>query len=178
MGKFLAVFGAFVLIIMIAVYMGWFGISASSSSDGNHEKVEVTMDKDKIRSDTAKVTDNVKEISRDASEGARKIATKVENSISNSSKPQLIADKKSVEIEAGSSAAVKVTRTGSKLAAAHLTLTASPGSNLILTGGEYKADETETTVTIEAHADSKSGSVTVEGNGDSQRVDVVVKARI
>lgn len=177
MGRFLSIIGAIVLLLLVAVYLGWFGFSSSTTSDGNQETVQVTMDKSKIREDTAKVTDEVKGLARETGEGVRKIASKVENGLSKKT-PLLLADKKSIELDAGTSAQVMITRSGSELAATHLILTPSPASNLLVTGGEFKAGETQTAVVIEAPAGARDGSVNVEGNGDSQRVDVVIKGKI
>jgi hypothetical protein len=176
--RFLAIVGAIVILVLVAVYLGWFGFSSSATSDGNHESVEISMDKAKIRSDTAKVTDEVKDIARDTGEGVKKIAAKVQNGISSKQTPSLAADKKSIELEPGASATIKLTRSGGELTATHLILTPSAASNLLVTGGDFKAGETETAVVIEAAAGATNGSVNVEGNGDSQRVDVAIKGKI
>jgi len=136
------------------------------------------MDKAKMRADTAKVTEEVKDIARDTGEGVRKIAAKVENGLSSKQKPSLLADKKLIELEPGASATVKITRSGSALDAMQLTLTPSSTSNLIVSGGEFKAGESDSAIVIEAAAGARNGSVSVEGNGDSQSVDVVVKGKI
>ncbi len=176
--RFLAIVGAIVILVLVAVYLGWFGFSSSANNDGNHESVEISMDKAKIRSDTAKVTDEVKDIARDTGEGVRKIAAKVENGFSGKQKPLLVADKKAIELEPGASATIKLTRSGGELTATHLILTPSVSSNLLVTGGDFKSGETETAVVIEAPTGAKDGSVNVEGNGDSQRVEVVIKSKI
>jgi hypothetical protein len=177
-GKFLAVFGAFVLLGMIAVYFGWFGVRSSTTVDGDHEKLELTMDKAKIRDDTSKVVDNVKELSRDATEGIKNVATKVGDGLSSNPKTVMTADRKTVELNPGTYGKVKFTRSGVDLAATRLTLTPTPASNLVVTGGQFALNETETFIVIDAPTGSTNGEVKVEGVGDSQIIKVVINNKL
>jgi len=177
MGRFLAFVGAIVVLALLAAYMGWFGFSSSTSSNGDRDKVEVTMDKAKVSEDMTKFTDEVKELGRETRDGARKVATKVENELSKQA-PLLSADRRSIELESGSSTTVKVTRGGTDLKAMQLILTPNAASNLIVTGGAFNAGDTEASIVIEAASGAKDGNVNVEGNGSSQRIDVAVKNKI
>jgi hypothetical protein len=177
-GRFLAIVGAIVILMLVAVYLGWFGFSSSITSDGNHEKVEVTMDKARIREDTAKVTDEVKELTRETGEGVKRIADKVEHGLSSNKAPLLVADRKSIELEPGARTTVKLTRSGSDLKALQLILTPSSSSNLGVSGGEFKAGEADSAMVIEAASGARPGSVNIEGIGDIQHVDVFVKSKL
>lgn len=177
MGRFLAIVGAIVILALLAVYMGWFGFSSSTSSNGDREKIEVTMDKAKVREDMTKVADGAKELGRETSDGVKRIATKVENGLSKQP-PLLVADRKSIELESGASTTVKVTRSGNDLKAMQLALTPSASSNLVVTGGAFNAGDTEAAIVIEAAPGAKDGNVNVEGNGSSQLIDVAVKNKI
>jgi hypothetical protein len=175
MERFLIVFALFVLAAMVVVYLGWFHIGASSTADGNHESVEITMNKDKINADSAKVADEVKSVAREAGAGIKKIAGKVENSISAKQQTILTADRKSVDLEPGERSTIRVSRSGGDLPAMTLTLTAAPASKLLVTGGEFKTGERESFVVIEAAKDATDGTVSVEGSGASEHVNVAVK---
>ena len=179
MGRFLTILGAFVLFGMVAVYMGWFGFSSTTTSDGGHQKIEITMDNAKIKSDADKVRNEVKDLSRKTSDGLRNITDKTENGASTPNRnTTLETDKKSIDLEPGAHATVRFTRRGPELPALQLILTPSASSNLTATGGEFKANDREASIVIEAPAGATDGSVNVEGNGDSQRIYVTMKSKI
>jgi hypothetical protein len=66
------VFVTLCLLVLIGVgwYRNWFGVQASSDADPNKTKIEVTIDRDKVRQDARSVT-----------EGAGKAAENVRNLI-------------------------------------------------------------------------------------------------
>lgn len=175
MNRFLVVFAIFVLLLMVAVYLGWFRFSSSESADGTHEGLEITMDKGKIKDDSTKVKNEVKDLAHSTSEGFKKVVSKVDSGLSSNPKPTFQADRKSVELEPGAKTAVKITRTGKDLPEMRLTITATPSSHLIVTGGEFRANEVETALVIEAGAGATGGTVNIEDNGASEQVTVVIK---
>jgi hypothetical protein len=175
MSRFLIFFALFVLAAGVVVYLGWFHIGASSTTDGNHESVEITMNKDKIKADSAKVTDEVKSVARDAGAGIKKIAGKVERGFSGSEKTVLTAESKSIDLEPGARTTVKILRSGGDLSAMTLALAATSLSNLLVTGGEFKTGEAESLIVIEAAKGATDGTVSVDGNGGSARITVTVK---
>ena len=78
MKKFIVV--CVVVLAAIAFYRGWFSFSGHSDSDGNKEKVSVgvTVDKAKIKEDTAEATSKVKELGQKAKEEAHEAVSKIE----------------------------------------------------------------------------------------------------
>ncbi len=168
----------FALLMLVAGYLGWIAVESTTAGESDQEKFEVTMDKGKIKEDTGKVADEVKELSHDTGEGIRKIAQDIGDKFSANDSKTLTAHPKSVELEPGASARITVTRSGNTTKALQLTFVPSNASRLLVSGGEFGAGESEAVVTIEAPAEARDGSVQLEGQGDSERVDVLVIGKI
>ena len=81
-----------------------------------------------------------------------------------------------VEVKAGGTAELKVTRIGGDMKAAKLELTPATSSGLKATGGEFKDGQAETTVTIAAPAGSRTDAgLTIKAGDITKVVPVKVK---
>jgi hypothetical protein len=161
MGRFLIIV-CVVLLLAFAFYRGWFSLSGHSESDANIDKAtgEVTVDKAKIKEDTAEATSKAKELGQKASEKTREAVSKIEGP-SKSDYTPLALNKKTIELEQGAKTEVTVTRTGGDLNNMQLGLTVSQDCNLLVSGGLFKAGGTETTITVEAPKGARDGSITM-----------------
>lgn len=90
---------------------------------------------------------------------------------------ELKLGKDRLDVAAGSKAEIRVTRSGGDLAKPmQLELTPVAGSGLVASGGEFKANETGTTVTIEAPSNAHdASSVTIKGGDAVKMLPVVIK---
>ena len=84
--------------------------------------------------------------------------------------------KERLEVQAGTRAGIAVMRKGGDTTKPlTLELTPAPGSGLVATGGEFKANEIETTVIVEAPTGSHDASVSVKGGDTVKLLPVFVK---
>jgi hypothetical protein len=158
--------------VVLAFYFGWF--SLSSHSGGEKTNVEFSVDKQKIREDTAKARTEVKQLSDKAQQEARDLADKIHRA-TQKERPALQLEANSLEIDRGRSDTIRVIRTGD-LTPLQLELTPSPGSNLVPSGGEFKAGDDTTTITIYAPQDANDGSIHIAADANVETLKVTVRS--
>ena len=88
---------------------------------------------------------------------------------------ELKLGKEVLEVKAGSTASLTVTRNAGDMKALKLELLPAPGSKMTASGGEYKEGETETTITVAAPADAHDASITIKTGDCVKLLPVSVK---
>jgi len=177
MSRFYALLLTLVILGVIAFWLGWFNISTSNESAGDRVHVDLTLNKGKVREDADATAAKARELGAKTQEEIRDAARKIGNKSSTDVATGWTLDRKHIELEAGSSVDVILSRTGSDLKAQQVGLFPSAGSNLIVTGGQFKEGATSALVAIEAPANAHDGQVSVVADGRSESIDVVVKPK-
>ena len=185
--------------IIAAFYFGWIAISASSDRASDKSNLELTVDKGKVKKDTAEVTAKAQDLGRKIKEEAKKAAVKV-GDLGKDQKPlisdkktsdseetvnadfltktdsnQLTLDKQSITLEPGAKAEIMVSRASGDQSALQLGLTPSPGSNLLASGGLFEANATSTRIFVESPKGARSGTIAIVAK--EQRVTLAVSVK-
>jgi len=162
------------ILVVLAVVMGWIDFSGTSSS--SRSTVSVSVDKDEVEKDLSKTKETVGRWSESAQEEARELAKKVEKA-TETEKLGLRVNKYAVQLDQGARVDVTVTRYGSDLKPATLKVTATPQSQLLVSGGTFEQGQAETTVTIEAPQGAVDGRVDLQLGDARESISVEVKSQ-
>jgi multidrug efflux pump subunit AcrB len=172
MSRFYVLTLTLVILGIIAFALGWFNISTSSDSSKDKMNVNLTLDKGKVKEDAAATAAKARELSAKTEEEIRDVARKIGSATDT---PTWTVDRKRLELQAGTSADVTLTRHGSDLKTLQVGLFPSTGSKLIVTGGLFKEGEKTAMVAVEAPAGASDGQISIVADGRSEILDVVVK---
>ena len=168
--------GRFIVILLIvgmvawAAYAKWFTVTTTTDKLSDKSSTTITLDKAKIKDDTAGAREKLSDLGEKTKEKAKEISESVkEKSQGLTAKSTDTANATSYALSQtllnmlpGSSAKIGVTRTGGDLTrVVQLSLSTSQGSHLLVSGGLFTAGKTESTIEIEAPANANSGTVSV-----------------
>lgn len=177
MSRFSGLLLTLVILGVVAFWLGWFNVSTTSESAGDRVHVDLTLDKGKVKEDAAATAARARELGAKTQEEIRDAARKIGTKSSTEITTGWALDRKHVELEAGSSVDVMLTRSGSDLKTLQVGLFPSAGSNLVVSGGLFKDGATSTLVAIEAPENAHDGQISVVAEGRSETIDVVVKPK-
>lgn len=164
-----------VILGILAFYLGWFDISTRTDSVHDKVNVELTLDKAKVKQDTADAAAKARELGEKTQQEVKEVGRKIGDLADREKeKTSWKLDRSSIELEKGGRADVSITRSGD-LSSRQFGLYASAGSNLVVSGGTCKAGEAVCSITVEAPEGASDGSIQVVGDGKTETLNVTVK---
>ncbi len=171
MARFIVICAA--IFLLFGFYRNWFTVSEQSNT-GDKMTIGATLDKGKIQEDTSGAVSKIKDFSQS-------VKTKAGEAVSSSSdnkeaNPTIVSwDNKSIRLEHGTKARVNGTRSGGTMKDMQVGLSVSSGSGVLVSGGLFRAGETETTLTIEAPKSAHDGTITVLADGKTEVLTVTIQ---
>ena len=179
MGRFILVL--LVLLIAFGIYRSWFVVSSKNDPVTDKVNTTFTVDKAKIKEDTAKAEEKVSELGESAKIKAHQISDKVTSEKEKTEKPALYAlQSASLDLAPGGKATVQVKRTDPDISKpVQLGLTASEGSHLQVSGGQFASGQSEANVMVEAPLNAQDGSIFISPEGNAaMELKVHIKASL
>ncbi len=155
---------AAVIIVLLAIaaafYFKWFRISASNDQTNDKANVSFSVDKGKVKDDTAHAVSEVKKLGQKVSDATTSDSESGDNA-KDGNRPHLSLSSKEIALDEGGQKNVTVTRTGGDLKELQLTLSPSSGSYLLATAGHFKVGETSTLIAVTAPQGAQDGSISI-----------------
>lgn len=164
----------FVIALIAAFYFGWLGVKTSSDKVTDKSKIELSVDKGKVKEDTQEAFSKAEDLGRKIKAETQAVVGKA-GAATESKHTQLTLDSKSIELAEGTQRDVTVSRTGGDHKSLQLGLSPSSGSNLLASGGLFKNGETSTRITVAAPKDARSGSIAIAAEGQAETLAVNLK---
>jgi hypothetical protein len=161
------------ILTIFALYMNWFAFDTVNDTARDKTKIEMTVDKGKVKEDVSAAKQKTEEIGKKAAEGAKDVAEKFVT-LPQKNGAQIELEQQKVEMQPGATVHISVSRTDAELNRLQLGLIPSSGSNLLASGGLFNTGETRSTISIEAPKDAHDGTVEVVANGKAQIITVTV----
>lgn len=174
MSRLYWLFLTIVILGIFAAYMSWFTVSTSSDVHNDKANIDLTIDKGKVKEDAAAAKEKAQELGQKTRDEAQEVARKIER-LTEKNTTRMEFDTHNVDIQRGTALDIVVNRSGDDLSRLQLGLVPSPGSNLLLSGGLFKAGETFSNISIEAPKDAKDGTITVVASGKAEIITITVK---
>lgn len=171
--------GAVLIVAILAIAIAaafifrWFEISTSTDNSSDKANVEFTVDKGKVKEDTAHVVAEVKKLGHKVSDSVQP-EPKDGDDFKDPNGTRLSLELKEINLDEGAQKDVTITRTGGEHRELQLALSPSSGSKLLATEGHFMVGETSTHISVTAPIGAQNGSISIVTGGQSEVLTVHV----